>query len=111
MAYYHTVRIAQKTKSGVRTVTIAKNVSAFSEPGKASDIIRRAAAMPATIRIEVDETDTQLYGYPMAERTYPRLVIHPKDGRVFRYFGKGDGAAHLDANLDARRHLHTLRIS
>ena len=111
MAYYHTVRIAQKTKSGVRTVTLAASVSAHNEPGRVDDLIRRAARMPATLRIEVDETDTQLYGYPMPERTYPRLVIIPKDGRLFRYFGKGDNAAHLDANFDSRRHLHTLRVS
>ena len=111
MAYYHTIRIARQTKAGVRTVTLASNISAYGEPGKADDLVRRAARMPATIRIDVEETDTQLYAYPVAERTYPRLVIHPKDGRLFRYFGKGDNAAHLDANFDARRHLHTLRIS
>jgi len=110
MAFYHTIRIAQQTKSGVRVVTLASNISAYSEPGKADDLVRRAARMPATIRIDVEETDTQLYGYPVAERTYPRLVIHPKDGRLFRYFGKGDNAAHLDANFDARRHIHTLRL-
>ena len=111
MAYYHTIRIAQQTKAGVRTLTLASNISAYNEPGQINDLIQRAARMPATVRIEVDETDTQLYAYPMAERTYPRLVIHPKDGRVFRYFGRGGSVAYLDANLDARRHLHTLRIS
>ena len=111
MAYYHTIRIAQQTKSGIRAVTLASNVSAYEEPGKAAEIIRRAAAMPATLRIEVEETDTQLYAYPMADRTYPRMVIMPKDGRVFRYYGKGAGAAHLDTNFDARIHLHTLRLS
>jgi len=111
MAFYHTIRIAQATKSGVRTVTLATNISAFDQPGKIDDLIRRAAAMPATVRVEVDETDTQLYAYPMAERTYPRLVVMPKDGRLFRYYGKGDNAAHLDANFDARRHIHTLRLS
>ena len=108
MAFYHTIRIAQRTKSGVRTVTLAANVSAYKEPGKAAEIILRAAAMPATVRIEVDETDTQLYAYPMAERTYPRMVIMPKDGRVFRYYGKGDNVAYFDTSFDARRDLHTL---
>ena len=111
MAYYHTIRIAQQTKSGVRTVTLASNISAYGEPGKADDLVRRAARMPATIRIDVEETDTQLYAYPMAERAYPRMVIMPKDGRVFRYYGKGAGAAHLDTNFDARIHIHTLRLS
>ena len=111
MAYYHTIRLAQQTKSGIRAVTLASNLSAYEEPGKAADIIRRAAAMPATLRIEVEETDTQLYGYPMAERTYPRMVIMPKDGRVFRYYGKGADAAHLDESFDARIHLHALRLS
>ncbi len=111
MAFYHTIRIAQRTKSGVRTVTLATNVSAYNDPGKADELIRRAANMPATVRIEVDETDTQLYGYAAEERTYPLFVIHPKDGRLFRYYGKGDNAAHLDTSFDARRHLHTLRLS
>ena len=110
MGFYHTVRIAQKTKTGIRTVTLAKNISAYNDPGKADDLIRRAANMPATVRIEVDETDTQLYAYPIEQRTYPLFVIHPKDGRLFRYYGKGDNAAHLDASFDARRHLHTLRL-
>ena len=87
----------------------------FDVPGRfplsADDLIRRAANMPATVRIEVDETDTQLYGYAAEDRTYPRFVIHPKDGRLFRYYGKGDNAAHLDTSFDARRHLHTLRLS
>ena len=111
MAYYHTIRIAQQTKAGARTLTLASNISADNEPGQINYLIQRAARMPATVRIEVDETDTQLYAYPMAERTYPKLVIHPKDGRLFRYFGKGDKAAHLDENFDARWHLHTLRLS
>lgn len=111
MAYYHTLRIAQQTKSGVRTLTLASNIPAHHQPGKIDELIRAAAKMPATIRIEIDETDTQLYGYPMEERTYPRMVIMPKDGRIFRYFGKGDNAAHLDVNFDARHHLHTLRLS
>lgn len=95
MGFYHTVRIAQKTKTGIRTVTLAKNISAYNEPGKADELIRRAANMPATVRIEVDETDTQLYAYPMAERTYPHTVIMPKDGRMFRYYGKVANAAYL----------------
>ena len=111
MAYYHSIRIAQQTKSGVRTLTLASNISAHQQPGKIDELIRTAAKMPATVRIEIDETDTQLYAYPMKERTYPRMVIMPKDGRLFRYFGKGDNAAHLDMNLDARKHIHELRLS
>lgn len=111
MAYYHSIRIAQQTKSGVRTLTLASNISAHNQPGKIDELIRTAAKMPATIRIEISETDTQLYAYPMEERTYPRIVIMPKDGRLYRYFGKGDNAAHLDVNFDARQNLHSLRLS
>ena len=40
MGFYHTVRIAQKTKTGIRTVTLAKNISAYNDPGKADKLIR-----------------------------------------------------------------------
>lgn len=111
MAYYHTVKIKQKTKSGIRTVTLGKNISAFKEPGKAQALIMKAAAMPATMRIEVEETDTQLYAFPANERVYLSMVIMPKDGRLFRYFGKGATAAYLDTSVDARQPLYTLRLS
>ena len=110
MGFYHTIRVIQKTKSGLRAVTIGKRVSAYVEHGKAGDMARKAMLWPATVRVEIDEEDTQLCGYPANERTYQKCVIH-KDGRKFNFYGKNGNLALLDEHFDARLHMHTLRIS
>lgn len=110
MAFYHTIRLVQRTKGGIRTLTIAKRVSVYEQPGKVSDIARKVLACPATLRVEIDEEDTQLYGYPAQERSYQSHVLH-KDGRMFRFYGKSSNQAYLDPNFDTRIHMHQFRIA
>lgn len=110
MGFYHTVRAVQKTKSGFRTVTVAKNISAYEEPGKAGELARKAMAWPATVRVEINEEDTQLYAYPAEDRSYQHHVLH-KDGRMYRFYGKNSNLAYLIDNFDTRKHMHTYRLS
>lgn len=110
MAFFHTLRVVQRTVSGERTVTLAKRISAYEQPGKINEIARKAMNWPATVRIEIDEEDTQLYAYPADERTYQSQVLH-KDGRMFRFYGKGSNLASLVESFDTRKNMHTYRLS
>lgn len=109
MAFYHTIRVIQRTRSGVRTLTIARELSAHQNPHVADDKVRKALAWPATVRVEVDETDTQLYGLPKCKRTYQKHVLLA-DGRIWHFYGAQAREAHLDQYHDARRLRHDFRI-
>lgn len=88
MAFLYKVKIIRAKQQVSRT---------FGPEANYCDVdrfIQKAAKMPATIRVEVDETDTQLYGYPMAQRTYPRAVLL-KDGRAYKFYGLGANTAFL----------------
>lgn len=110
MGFFHTIRVVQSTVSGLRTVTLAKRISAYEQPGKINEIARKAMAWPATVRVEIDEEDTQLYAYPADDRVYQAQVLH-KDGRAFRFYGKGSNLAGLVEGFDTRKHMHTFRLS
>lgn len=114
MAYYYHIRVVREKHSLTK--------SFYPEPFKldrvyslaASEFIRKALLWPATIRVEVEETDTQLYGYPADKRRYQRMVLKPKarvDGDVPRtdlwsFFGLGAKAAHLDPSIP----VHTINL-
>ena len=110
MGFYHTIRAIQKTKTGFRAVTVAKHLSAYEQPGKASDIVRKAMAWPSTVRVEIEEEDSQLYAYPAGDRSYQHHVLH-KDGRMYRFYGKNSSHAYLIDGFDTRKHMHTYRLS
>lgn len=106
MGYHHTVTIVRASS------TVTKRFSAFDHDkqqfnprGQVDDFIRRALKMPKTVRVEVTETDTQLYGYPMSERSYQRAVVL-KDGRAYQFYGKNCSAAFLHDGP-----LHSLHIA
>ena len=107
----------RQTDTGHHAVALNGVVTDPERAQRRKEIGARQAAAVAVVERYQDQARAgvamgeQLYAYPMAERTYPRMVIMPKDGRVFRYYGKGAGAAHLDTNFDARIHIHTLRLS
>lgn len=97
MAFYHKVTIVRA--SGRVTKRFS---STYDSPyDQVGNFVRHALAMPKTVRVEVEETDTQLYGYPMAQRSYPRAVAL-KNGRAYVFHGHGANTAWL---LDSARDL------
>jgi hypothetical protein len=114
MAYYYHIRVVREKHS------LSK--SFYPEPFKldslyslaAAEFIHKALLWPATIRVEVEETDTQLYGYPEDKRRYQRMVLIP-NARVagdvprtdlWRFFGLSAKAAYLDPAIP----VHTINL-
>jgi hypothetical protein len=106
MAYYHTVKLIRA--SGAVTKHFSDfdyDKQQFNPRGQVDDFIHRAIKMPKTVRVEVTETDTQLYGYPFSERSYQRAVVL-KDGRAYQFYGKNCPTAFLHDGP-----LHSLHIA
>jgi hypothetical protein len=98
MAYYHTVTIIRNKQK------VKKEFTPSDKCGSVDEFIRAAIRMPATVRVEVAETDTQLYAYPMAQRSYPRAVVTKSGAWV--YHGHGAETAWMHSGP-----LHTMRIA
>ena len=87
MAYYYKVKIIRAKQQ------ISKTFGPVFNHGDVDAFIRKAAAMPATVRVEVDMTDTQLYGWPMAERTSLCAVVTKT--RAYKLYGRNPDVALL----------------
>ena len=111
MAYYYTIKVVRNTRKGVKTVCLGKDVYAGSVTTCAgvAALVVRAFKMPATIRVEVDERDTQLYAYPEEERIYQKHVLL-KNGQMWKFYGKGSEKAVLVEDFDMWKHSHTYQI-
>jgi hypothetical protein len=88
MAFYYNVKIVRAKQH------VTKHFGSEANSGDVDRYIRAALAMPATVRVEVSETDTQLHGLPFAKRTYPRAVIL-KNRRAYKFYGHGADYAFL----------------
>ena len=111
MAYYYTIKVVRNTRNGVRTVCLGKDVYVgrhAASTGVAALVVR-AFKMPATIRVEVDERDTQLYGYREEERIYQKHVLL-KNGQMWKFYGKNSNKADLVDHFDMREHAHTYQV-
>lgn len=106
MGFYYTVVLEEH--SGVRTVLL-NELEGYNYHDLINNVVRNALPLRITKHIEVYEMDTQLYGLPVAERTYPKYVLHP-DGRLFQYYGANARSAHLVDGFDTRMHMHTFRV-
>lgn len=103
MAYFHTVTVVRA--GGKRVRFYFKPSDALTHGHRpVTDLLLKAIKWPATLRVEVEEEDTQLYAYPADKRHYPRAVLL-KDGRIFEYLGHGDNQARL---YDG--HVHAFHI-
>lgn len=111
MAYYYTIKVVRNTRKGVKTVCLGKDVYVGSHADRAgvAALVVRAFKMPATIRVELDERDTQLYAYPEKERVYQKHVIL-KNGQLWKFYGKGSEKAVLVEDFDMWKHSHTYQI-
>lgn len=72
MAFFRTVRIIRERS--IQSFKFDVNTNAGHDACEA--MIRRASRMPKTVRVEVLETDTQLYGLPVEKRTYVQRVVN-----------------------------------
>ena len=111
MAYYYTIKVVRNTRNGVRTVCLGKDVYVGSQSDHAAvtALVARAFKMPATIRVEVDERDTQLYAYREEERIYQKHVLL-KNGQLWKFYGKNSNKAALVEHFNMREHAHTYQI-
>lgn len=101
MGYRHRVTIVRASGHNLvkNFVDIDPKTSEYCPRDRITSLIAKAIGWDKTIRIEIEETDTQLYGLPVARRTYQRAVIL-KDGRIFEFIGFDANYAHLyDGNL------------
>lgn len=96
MAYYRTVKIIRASgRNTTRRFSDFNHETGSYNPCDQVDVfIRKALAMPKTLRVEVDEEDTQLFGLPISQRTYQRAVVL-KDGRAWQFYGHCATAAFL----------------
>ena len=111
MAYYYTIKVVRNTRNGVRTVCLGKDVYVGSHAARTAvaALVVWAFKMPATIRVELDERDTQLLSYRDEERIYQKHVLL-KNGQLWKFYGKGSNKATLVENFDMRKHSHTYQI-
>jgi len=98
MTYYWKVKVVRQSGR-----TVLKSFAGYDYEKEClnarhavSDYVRKCIGMPATVRVEVEEEDTQLFAYPPEQRRYPKAVVL-KDGRAWQFYGHAANAAFLHA--------------
>lgn len=95
MAFNWTVKIIRASGTVTKRFTdFNHDKGQFNRLWQVRDCVLAAIKMPKTIRVEVQEEDTQLYGYPSNDRSYPMATVL-KDGRAYKFHGKNANAAFL----------------
>lgn len=93
MAFNHIVTIVRdKRRVTHRFTQFNRDTCQMNPVYQVRDFVAKALRMPATVRVEVIEEDTQLYAYGPDQRSYPRAVFI-KDGPTWHFHGHGADVA------------------